>query len=102
MVKKARGGVHHGGVPLNALGAVPVLAAGRIVVYEVGAKSSSSAKSGSPFLGGRASGPAEPVLPNVDRVGRNLPSAVASVVVDVYKVYTPRGLYRTQKEVSGS
>ena len=69
---------------------------------KLGAKSSSSAKSGSPFLGGRASGPAEPVLPNVDRVGRNLPSAVASVVVDVYKVYTPRGLYPTQKEVSGS
>src|SRR5829696_5678300 len=35
-VKKARDGVHHGGVPLNALGAAPVLAAGRIMVYEVG------------------------------------------------------------------
>jgi hypothetical protein len=35
-VKKARDGVHHGGVPLNALGTVPVLAVGRIMVYEVG------------------------------------------------------------------
>src|SRR5215207_9045496 len=36
VIQVGKGGAHHGGVLLDALGAVPVLAAGRIMVYEVG------------------------------------------------------------------
>src|SRR5215208_2365016 len=36
VIQVGKGGAHHGGVLLDALGAVPVLAAEGIVVYEVG------------------------------------------------------------------